>query len=132
MDVEMKQMYHDTLKSGDHHIDVRVVGDEQDQEDMARMGRKTDLKRIFRQSSMVAFTCIVQATWQVFLVANTQGLVNGGLAGVFWSYVWTSIGMSTVVASLAEMASMQVVPAWLNSWTTDTSQGAHQWRTIPL
>ncbi|KAK3620791.1 hypothetical protein LTR56_023203 [Elasticomyces elasticus] len=39
LDVEMKQMYHDTLKSGSH-VDVQVGGDDQDREDMARMGRQ--------------------------------------------------------------------------------------------
>lgn len=36
----------------------------------------------------------------------TQGLTNGGLAGLFWSYVWTFVGFTPIVASLAEMASM--------------------------
>jgi hypothetical protein len=40
--------------------------------------------------------------------ANTQGLVDGGLAGLFWSYIWSFIGMSLVMASLAEMASMSI------------------------
>ncbi|KAK5718772.1 hypothetical protein LTR15_008506 [Elasticomyces elasticus] len=39
LDVEMKQMYHDTLKSGGH-VDVHIGGDDQDREDMARMGRQ--------------------------------------------------------------------------------------------
>ncbi|KAL9005853.1 MAG: hypothetical protein Q9188_001402 [Gyalolechia gomerana] len=79
-DLELKQLYHNTIKQcGDSS--AQVASDDQDQEDMARMGKKTDLKRIFRQSSMIAFTCIVQATWQVFLLANTQGLTNGGHAG---------------------------------------------------
>lgn len=38
--------------------------------------------------------------------ATTQGMVDGGIAGLFWSYVWTWLGFSTVMASLAEMASM--------------------------
>ncbi|KAK5713377.1 hypothetical protein LTR17_017622 [Elasticomyces elasticus] len=125
LDVEMKQMYHDTLKSGGH-VDVQIGGDDQDREDMARMGRQGDLKRIFRQSSMVAFTAIVQATWQVFLVANTQGLLNGGLAGVFWSYVWTAIGMSTVVASLAEMASMAPTSGGQYHWISEFSPPQYQ------
>ena len=41
-------------------------------------------------------------------MATTEGLVDGGLAGLFWSYVWTWLGFSTVMASLAEMASMSV------------------------
>jgi hypothetical protein len=40
--------------------------------------------------------------------ANTQGLIDGGLAGLFWAYVWNFIGFSFVVLSLAEMASMLV------------------------
>jgi amino acid permease len=44
--------------------------------------------------------------YQVLLVASTQGLVAGGVAGLFWSYVWTYAGMALVVLSLAEMASM--------------------------
>jgi len=32
--------------------------------------------------------------------------MHGGLAGLFWSVVWTSIGQFFVVLSLAEMASM--------------------------
>ncbi|KAK3617139.1 hypothetical protein LTR56_025490 [Elasticomyces elasticus] len=125
MEVEMKQMYHDTLKSGGH-VDIQIGGDDRDLEDMARMGRQGDLKRIFRQSSMVAFTAIVQATWQVFLVANTQGLLNGGLAGVFWSYVWTAIGMSTVVASLAEMASMAPTSGGQYHWISEFSPPQYQ------
>jgi hypothetical protein len=38
--------------------------------------------------------------------ANTQGLIDGGLAGVFWSYIWTYFGFGFVILSLAEMASM--------------------------
>jgi hypothetical protein len=33
-------------------------------------------------------------------------MIDGGLAGLFWSYVWNFIGFSFVVLSLAEMASM--------------------------
>lgn len=40
--------------------------------------------------------------------ANTQGLTDGGLAGLFWAYIWNFIGFSFVVLSLAEMASMLV------------------------
>lgn len=42
------------------------------------------------------------------MIACTQGLVNGGLAGLFWSYIWTFVGFTFVEMSLAEMASMCV------------------------
>jgi len=35
-----------------------------------------------------------------------NGLYDGGLAGMVWSFVWTTIGFVPIVASLAEMASM--------------------------
>ena len=52
------------------------------------------------------FLCRKLTKYQVLLVASTQGLVAGGVAGLFWSYVWTYAGMALVVLSLAEMASM--------------------------
>ena len=42
------------------------------------------------------------------LSSNTQGLTDGGLAGLFWSYLWTFIGFAFVIFSLGEMASMWV------------------------
>lgn len=38
--------------------------------------------------------------------ANTQGLICGGRAGLFWSYIWTFCGYGFLISSLAEMASM--------------------------
>jgi choline transport protein len=40
------------------------------------------------------------------MMATSQGLVNGGPAGLIWLYIWTFVGMTFVIASLAEMASM--------------------------
>jgi hypothetical protein len=40
------------------------------------------------------------------MLANTQGLIDGGLAGLFWSFIWTFVAFSFVGLSLAEMASM--------------------------
>jgi hypothetical protein len=34
------------------------------------------------------------------------GIINGGLAGIFWSFIWTFFGFCAIVLSLAEMASM--------------------------
>ena len=87
-----------------------------DKKDMKRMGKSEELRRNFRPLSALAFTVILQGTWEVLLAASTQGLVDGGLAGLFWSYVWTFCGFSTVMASLAEMASM-----------APTSGGQYHW-----
>lgn len=77
-----------------------------DQKDMKRMGKEQELRRNFRGLSTIAFTVILQGTWEVLLAASYQGMYSGGLAGLFWSYIWTFTGFSLVVVSLAEMASM--------------------------
>lgn len=38
--------------------------------------------------------------------SNTEGLENGGLAGMCWSMIWTFVGFGFIIASLSEMASM--------------------------
>lgn len=61
---------------------------EHDKFDMTRMGKKQEMRRVFRQFSILSFTCVIMATWEFLLTANTQGLVDGGLSGLFWSYIW--------------------------------------------
>lgn len=39
-------------------------------------------------------------------------MTDGGLAGLFWSYLWTFIGFGFVMFSLGEMASMCVLDAF--------------------
>lgn len=68
--------------------------------------RLTVNQRNYQALSAMAFTIILQGTWEVLLTATTQGLENGGLAGLVWSFVWTFFGLFFVVLSLAEMASM--------------------------
>lgn len=69
-------------------------------------------------------------------MATTEGLVDGGLAGLFWSYVWTWFGFSAVMASLAEMASMSVAPEHPSmqpepmTCANLTVQGTNCWRSI--
>ena len=46
---------------------------------------------------------------EIILTLNRSlsvGLVNGGFGGLFWVFIGTVVCYSTVVASLAEMASM--------------------------
>lgn len=74
--------------------------------DMSRMGKTQSMHRIFRQVSLLSFTAVLMGTWEWMLLANTQGLTDGGTAGLFWSYIWVSVGFGLTVASLAEMASM--------------------------
>lgn len=53
--------------------------------------------------------------------ATSQGLENGGLAGLFWSYIWTFFGMGLVNISLAEMASMAPTSGGQYHWVSEFS-----------
>lgn len=64
------------------------------------------LQRNYRPLSALSFAIVLTAIWEYLMVACTQGLINGGLAGLFWSYIWTFVGFTFVEMSLAEMASM--------------------------
>lgn len=105
--------YHAHMRAQRSKVTNAVDDDDDDDEptpfdrrEMKRMGKAQELRRNFRPLSTLAFTVILQGTWEVLLTATYQGLVDGGLAGLIWSYVWTFLGFSFVMASLAEMASM--------------------------
>lgn len=66
------------------------------------------------------------------LRANTQGLVDGGLAGLFWAYIWNFFGFSFVVLSLAEMASMLVAVKICFQDISNILQGTYFRRTVSL
>jgi choline transport protein len=87
-------------------ISPDAKGNIYDKRDMKRLGKKQEMRRNFRKFSTLSFTCVIMATFEVLLIANYQGLQNGGRGGFFWSYVWTFVGFAPIIASLAEMSSM--------------------------
>ena len=93
----------DSEESSSHEL---VGHTRHDASDMQRMGKEQQFRRNFNQFASISLTTICMSTWQVIFIANTQGLNSGGLAGLFWSYVWTFFGFGAIIASLAEMASM--------------------------
>jgi choline transport protein len=80
--------------------------DRQDHMDMQRLGKKQEFKRTFNFWSSVGFVAIYMATWEFVLISLAPGFTNGGYAGIFWCFITTTAAYSSVVASLAEMASM--------------------------
>ena len=75
----------------------------QDSRDMQRMGKKQEFVRNFRIITSVAFTSCVMGTWEILLTSNTSALMAGGLAGLWWQFVWCYVGQTFVVLSLSEM-----------------------------
>ncbi|KAF2751449.1 amino acid transporter [Sporormia fimetaria CBS 119925] len=102
-------LYHDSLKGHTQN----------DQADMDRMGKVQELRRNYRPLSAIAFVVILQGTWEVLMTASYSGLVDGGPAGLIWSYIWTFAGFSMVVASLAEMASMAPTAGGQYHWVSE-------------
>lgn len=51
--------------------------------------------------------------------APIGGLINGGAAGLFWSYIWTFVGFIFIVLSLAEMASMAPTSGGQYHWVSE-------------
>lgn len=62
----------------------------------------------------------------MLLVASTEGLIAGGVAGLFWSYIWTYVGMAFVVLSLAEMASMAPTSGGQYHWVSEFAPPQYQ------
>ncbi|KAF2790260.1 amino acid transporter-like protein [Melanomma pulvis-pyrius CBS 109.77] len=91
----------------------------QDEIDMKRLGKKQEFKRNFGFLSTLGFVSIYMATWEFVLVSLSAGFINGGLAGLFWMFIATVICYSTIVASLAEMASMAPTSGGQYHWTSE-------------
>jgi amino acid transporter len=97
-----------------------------DQKDMYRMGKLQELKRNYRPLSALSFAIVLTAVWEFLLIANTEGLTDGGLAGVFWAYIWTFVGFGFAEMSLAEMASMAPISGGQYHWVSEFAPPKYQ------
>ncbi|THZ18855.1 GABA permease-like protein [Aureobasidium pullulans] len=112
--------YNDSARDEESDETADVYGSvPSDKRDMMRMGKEQELRRVFRQVSLLSFTAILMATWEFVLMACTQGLVDGGRAGLFWSYIWVMIGYGFIIASLAEMSSMAPTCGGQYHWVSE-------------
>ena len=66
------------------------------------------------------------ATWEFVLVSLALGLTNGGFAGLFWTFIATIICYSSVVLSLAEMASMAPTAGGQYHWVSEFAPMSYQ------
>lgn len=121
------------LKQPDNQ-DVRAVledvdftlGNDNDLADMHRLGKKQEFKRNFNFLSTLGFISIYMATWEFVLVSLAIGLTNGGFAGLFWTFIATVICYSSVVVSLAEMASMAPTAGGQYHWVSEFAPASCQ------
>lgn len=59
------------------------------------------------------------ATWEYVFVSLNLGLMNGGFAGLFWTFIVTVILYGSIVVSLAEMASMAPTAGGQYHWVSE-------------
>lgn len=100
------EIEHDHGNGHDRLTDNVRTGTSNDELDMRRLGRKQELRRNFKSISILGLAAVTMATWVSMLTTNIFSLINGGLAGTIWVYFASWICTMSLVASLAEMASM--------------------------
>lgn len=66
--------------------------------------------------SILGFSCTILITWEAITVLFAQGLLNGGTAGVIYSYIIVWIGNLSVFTTMCELVSM-----------APTSGGQYHW-----
>lgn len=98
------------------HSEIVSKSDYADREQLARLGKKSVLKRNFGFMSILGFSCTILITWEATLVLSAQGLANGGYAGVLYGYIIVWLGNISVFTTLSELASM-----------APTSGGQYHW-----
>ncbi|KAI7182072.1 hypothetical protein KC352_g23257, partial [Hortaea werneckii] len=107
--------------------DVEIFGDtEHDLCDMKRLGKKQEFKRNFTFWSALGFVSVYMATWEFVLVSLSVGFANGGFTGLFWCFLTTVLCYSTIVASLAEMASMAPTSGGQYHWVSEFAPPEYQ------
>ncbi|TKA55667.1 hypothetical protein B0A55_11956, partial [Friedmanniomyces simplex] len=102
------------------------TGTDADAMDMARLGRSQELRRNFKSLSVLGLSVTTMSTWVALLLTNTFALINGGLAGMIWTYLASWIFTFTLAASLAEMASMAPTSGGQYHWVSEFAPRSQQ------
>lgn len=63
-----------------------------DQFQMERMGKKQVLVRRFRPMSTFAFNAMATSVWEFGIFSISQGIVDGGRAGLIWTTIIHALG----------------------------------------
>ncbi|BCS19099.1 putative GABA permease [Aspergillus puulaauensis] len=102
--------------SANAEVGLGTGSHDRDTADLARVGKKSVLKRTFGILSTLGFSCTILATWEGLFDTFLLPLQNGGPGGAVYSFIfaWTGTACSFVVIS--ELASM-----------APTSGGQYHW-----
>ncbi|KUL82168.1 hypothetical protein ZTR_09559 [Talaromyces verruculosus] len=87
-----------------------------DEADLARLGKRSVLKRSFGFLAVLGFSTTILITWEGLFTTFLQPLQNGGPAGAVYGYIFVWAGTAAIFAMLSEMVSM-----------APTSGGQYHW-----
>ncbi|KAJ4299251.1 hypothetical protein N0V90_004495 [Kalmusia sp. IMI 367209] len=87
------------------HENVDTVEDI-DAQELAKVGKKSVLRRNFAFLSILGFSCSLMITWEGLCSVFIFGLMDGGPAGLIYGFLFCWIGYATVVATMGELVSM--------------------------
>lgn len=74
-----------------------------DQFQMERMGKKQVLVRRFRPMSTFAFNAMATSVWEFGIFSVSQGIVDGGRAGLIWTTIIHAVGFLPIGRPLVDL-----------------------------
>ena len=95
------------------------AGTSYDRKDMARLGKRQELRRNFQFVPIFGFAACLMITWEAVLAAASYALPNGGRPAVIWTFVFSLFGFGAAIFSMAEMASMAPTSGGQYHWVSE-------------
>ncbi|OQO02777.1 hypothetical protein B0A48_11059 [Cryoendolithus antarcticus] len=86
---------------------------------MERMGKDQVFVRHFKPMATFSFVAMATSVWEFGIFSISQGLVDGGRAGLIWSTIVHAVGFIPIVLSMAEMASIAPTAGSQYHWVSE-------------
>ncbi|KAF2035372.1 hypothetical protein EK21DRAFT_54500 [Setomelanomma holmii] len=83
-----------------------------DARELALVGKKSVLRRNFSPIAILGLSCSLMITWEGLFSVFIFGLLNGGPAGLIYSYLICWAGWACVAATMGELVSIYVPERW--------------------
>ncbi|KAF7122229.1 hypothetical protein CNMCM5793_000186 [Aspergillus hiratsukae] len=109
--MESHQLKHRAVSANEE-----VRGHDRDVTDLARLGKKSVLKRTFGILSTLGLSCTILGTWEGLFNTLLLPLQNGGPGGAVYAFIFAWIGTTCCFVVISELASM-----------APTSGGQYHW-----
>ncbi|KAH1495497.1 hypothetical protein KXX06_002287 [Aspergillus fumigatus] len=109
--MESHQLKHRAVSANEE-----VRSHDRDVTHLARLGKKSVLRRTFGILSTLGFSCTILATWEGLFNTLLMPLSNGGPGGAVYAFIFAWTGTACCFAVISELASM-----------APTSGGQYHW-----